>query len=149
LPWSAIFNLGREDLHVKKKDGKWREPNSGTPKNVVVHRCQLPFITSQSSDYWAAEPYLLTIYPNVQTKQTILFNKREPRPLVGAGDSVSLQTGEFRSFTVNKKLWLRLGLWCFNNISVLSWSVSFIGGGNWSSQRKSLTCCKSHANFIT
>jgi hypothetical protein len=28
-------------------------------------------------------------------------------------------------------------------------AVSFIGGGNWSTQRKSLTCRKSLANLIT
>ena len=57
----------------------------------------------------------------------------------------------------------------FNNITVISWrsillmeetrenhkyyshivEVSFIGGGNWSDQRKSLICSKSLTNFIT
>ena len=32
----------------------------------------------------------------------------------------------------------------FNNIS-----VSFIGGENWSTRSKPLTCCKSLTNFIT
>jgi len=35
-----------------------------------------------------------------------------------------------------------------NNILVISW-VSFIGGGNQSTRRKALTCCKSLTNFIT
>jgi len=36
----------------------------------------------------------------------------------------------------------------FNNISVIL-AVSFIGGGNRSTQRKSPTCRKSLTNFIT
>ena len=40
------------------------------------------------------------------------------------------------------------GLWCFsapfNNIP-----VSFIGGENWSTRKKPLTCRKSLTNFIT
>jgi hypothetical protein len=34
----------------------------------------------------------------------------------------------------------------FNNISVISWGISFIGGGP---RRKPPTCCKSLTNFIT
>ena len=34
----------------------------------------------------------------------------------------------------------------FNNISAISWR-SFIGGGNWSTQRKPPTCSKSLTNF--
>ena len=37
----------------------------------------------------------------------------------------------------------------FNNISVISWPVSFIGGGNRSTWRKPPTCRKSLTNFIT
>jgi len=37
----------------------------------------------------------------------------------------------------------------FNNISVIIVAVSFIGGGNRSTQRKPLTCHKSFTNFIT
>jgi hypothetical protein len=38
----------------------------------------------------------------------------------------------------------------FNNISVTYIvTVSFIGQGNWSTQRKSLTCCKALTNFIS
>jgi hypothetical protein len=33
-----------------------------------------------------------------------------------------------------------------NNDNVM---VSFLGGGNWSTQRKPLICCKSLTNFIT
>ena len=36
----------------------------------------------------------------------------------------------------------------FNNISVISWQASFIGGGNWSTMRKPPTCRKSLANLI-
>jgi len=36
----------------------------------------------------------------------------------------------------------------FNNISVISWGVNFIGGGNQSTQRKPPTCCKSLTNYI-
>jgi hypothetical protein len=36
----------------------------------------------------------------------------------------------------------------FNNISVIV-AVSFIGGGNRSTMRKPLTCCKLLTNFIT
>ena len=32
----------------------------------------------------------------------------------------------------------------FNNISIISWPISFIGDGNRSSQRKQLTCTLSH-----
>jgi hypothetical protein len=37
----------------------------------------------------------------------------------------------------------------FNNISVILWAVSFLGGGNRSTHRKPLTCLKSLTNFIT
>jgi len=37
----------------------------------------------------------------------------------------------------------------FNNISGISWAVSFIGGGNLSTRRKPLTCRKSLTNFNT
>ena len=37
----------------------------------------------------------------------------------------------------------------FNNISSYFVAVSFIGGGNWSTRRKPLTCHKSPTNFIT
>jgi hypothetical protein len=37
----------------------------------------------------------------------------------------------------------------FNNISVISWQSVFIGGGNWSTLGKPLTCRKSLTNFIT
>jgi hypothetical protein len=37
----------------------------------------------------------------------------------------------------------------FNNNSVISVAVSFIGGGNLSTWRKPLTCRKSLTNFIT
>jgi len=42
----------------------------------------------------------------------------------------------------------------FNNISVISVisvisAVSFIGGGNWNTQRKPPTCRRSMTNFIT
>ena len=37
----------------------------------------------------------------------------------------------------------------FNNISVISFMVSFIGGGNWSTRRKPQTCRNSLTNFIT
>jgi len=36
----------------------------------------------------------------------------------------------------------------FNNISIIM-AVSFIGGGNWSTRRKSPTCLKSLTNLIT
>ena len=37
----------------------------------------------------------------------------------------------------------------FNNISVISWRFSFIGGGNWNTWRKQPNCRKSLTNFIT
>ena len=37
----------------------------------------------------------------------------------------------------------------FNIISVIIVAVSFIGGGNWSTQIKPPTSCKSLTNFIT
>jgi hypothetical protein len=36
----------------------------------------------------------------------------------------------------------------FNNISVISWQSVLFGGGNRSTERKQLTCCKSLTNFI-
>jgi hypothetical protein len=43
------------------------------------------------------------------------------------------------------------GLWCLTSQQYFSYfvAVSFIGGGNQSSQRKPLTCRKSLTNFIT
>jgi len=37
----------------------------------------------------------------------------------------------------------------FNNISVISCGISFLGGGNRSTRRKPPTCHKSLENFIT
>jgi len=45
-----------------------------------------------------------------------------------------------------------LGIWCLTSLStILSYiiGVSFIGGGNRNTRRKSLTCHKSLTNFIT
>ena len=44
----------------------------------------------------------------------------------------------------NSWFWFMVFKTTFNNIS-----VSFIGGGNWSTQRKPPTCYKSLTNFIT
>jgi hypothetical protein len=57
---------------------------------------------------------------------------------------------QFLSSFGSKKVWL--SLWdlnaTFNNISYIA-TVSFIGGGNWSTWRKPPTSRKSLSNFIT
>jgi hypothetical protein len=46
-------------------------------------------------------------------------------------------------------VWFMVFNTTFNNISIYIVVVSFIGGGNWSTRRKPLTCRKSLTNFIT
>ena len=48
-------------------------------------------------------------------------------------------------------VWTGLGLWCLMPCSTIfqNLTISFIGEGNRSIQRKPLTCCKTLSNFIT
>ena len=55
---------------------------------------------------------------------------------------------EYEAFLPGKLESFWFGVWCLIYFSYIV-AVSFIGGGNWNTRRKPLTCCKWLTNFIT